>query len=88
MKANISSVLGPNPMGFLNNSSSLSSLAARLPDRPPRCKRSRVGHESAPGRLVYSISLLCFVEERSIADSLVLRCTCCYHITQLLHLHM
>jgi hypothetical protein len=33
--------------------SSLSSLAARLPDHPSRCKRSRAGHESATGRLVY-----------------------------------
>ena len=32
---------------------SLSSLAARLPDHPSRCKRSRAGHESATGRLVY-----------------------------------
>lgn len=39
-------------MQFLTNSS-LSSLAARLPDHPPRCKRSRAGHESANGRLVY-----------------------------------
>ena len=38
---------------FLTNSS-LSSLAARLPDHhPSRCKRSRAGHESATGRLVY-----------------------------------